>query len=699
MSKLVVSTIAIVLAIGCGRSSSTPPPATRTVSVADTTNGDVVADPYRWLEDQQSAEVTAWAQAQTAFADSIVGNSARRQAMAARLTALSAPTASGPRKVGTWEYFTLRREGDEVAAIWRRPAPKEPTIIDPKGAYELVLDPRKIREDGTTSVSIDGFSADGKLMLYSVRDGGPDEVTVKVRDLAKSADLPDSLPWALYASVEFDKNATGIYYVHRSRETGPRFKYHRLGTAVAKDTVLFGDGLKPSAFLSVATVKDGALRIYTVGHGWARNDVYVQDIAKGAAPAAIAKDLAAHFAPQFVSGRILMRTDLDAPKGRIVSLDPSHPEQAEWKTVIPEGADVIDAFSVIDGKLYLTYIHDVAHRVKAFTMDGAAAGEIAVPPFSSVTLRGNGKGKALLTVTSFQQPSVTYRVDLATGERTIYEKSAVPFDSASVVVEQLWYPTKDGKRAPMYVMHKPGMRRTGDHPTLLTGYGGFALSLLPRFDAVSAVWVEQGGIAVQATLRGGNEYGEAWHKDGMLLNKQHVFDDFQSAMQALADSGFTKPARLAIRGTSNGGLLMGSAITQRPDLFRAAFVGRPDLDVLRFPSFSTANNAPALLEYGDASNADEYAAIRKFSPYQNVKQGTKYPAVMLMQGQFDTRVPPWGARKFTAAMQAATTSGFPVILFYDMRSGHAGGTTASSNIATNSRQLDFLLRMVGDPAR
>ena len=273
MSKLVVSTIAIGLAIGCGRSSSTPPPATRTVSVADTTNGDVVADPYRWLEDQRSAEVTAWAQAQTAFADSIVGNSARRQAMAARFTALSAPTASGPRKVGTWEYFTLRREGDEVAAIWRRPAPKEPTIIDPKGAYELVLDPRKIREDGTTSVSIDGFSADGKLMLYSVRDGGPDEVTVKVRDLAKSADLPDSLPWALYASVEFDKNATGIYYVHRSRETGPRFKYHRLGTAVAKDTVLFGDGLKPSAFLSVATVKDGALRIYTVGHGWARNDV------------------------------------------------------------------------------------------------------------------------------------------------------------------------------------------------------------------------------------------------------------------------------------------------------------------------------------------------------------------------------------------------------------------------------------------
>ncbi|MBI3567786.1 MAG: S9 family peptidase [Gemmatimonadetes bacterium] len=596
-------------------------------------------------------------------------------------------------------YFTLRREGDEVASIWRRPAPKEPTVIDPKGTYELVLDPRIIRADGTTSVSIDGFSTDGTRMLYSVRDGGPDEVTVKVRDLAKRADLPDSLPWALYASVEFDKNATGIYYVHRSRQTGPRFTYHRLGTDVAKDTVLFGDGLKPTAFLSVATVKDGALRIYTVGHGWARNDVYVQDVAKGGAPAVIAKDVAAHFAPQFVSGRILMRTDLDAPKGRIVSVDPSHPEQAQWKTIIPEGEDVIDAFSEIDGKLYVTYIHDVAHRVRAFATDGTAAGEIAVPPFSSVTLRGAGKGKALLTVTSFKQPPVTYRVDLATGERTIYEKSDVPFDSASVVVEQVWYPTKDGMRAPMYVMHKPGLRRTGDHPTLLTGYGGFALSLLPRFDALSAVWVEQGGVAVQATLRGGNEYGETWHKDGMLLNKQHVFDDFQSAMQALSDSGFTKPARLAIRGTSNGGLLMGSAITQRPDLFRAAFVGRPDLDILRFPWFPTANNAPALLEYGDASKPDEYAAIRKFSPYQNVTKGTKYPAVMLMQGQCDTRVPPWAARKFTAAMQAATTSGLPVILFYDMRSGHAGGTTASGNIATNSRQLDFLLRMVGDSAR
>lgn len=687
---------ALALVLTACRKEAPPPPATRTDIVADTLHGTVVPDPYRWLENQSSDEVRAWIDAQAAYADSMVGTPAERSGLATRLRALmDVPNAGAPRKAGEWEYFTLRQPGDEVAAIYRRPAPKEPTPVDPTGTYEKILDPAALRPDGTTSVEMQGFSPDGKLMLYAVRDGGPDEVTVRVRDLAAGADLPDSLPWALYASLNFDKGAKGIFYVHRSREIGPRFKYHKLGTDVAKDMVLFGDGYAPTAFLNATLVDGGRLRLFTVGHGWARNDVFVQDMSRGGRIISIAKDIPAHFAPQFIDGTLWMRTDLDAPKGRLVTVDLATPAPPAWKTVIPETDDVLDAFSVIDGKLYVSYVHDAASRIAIFSVDGKREGELALPPHASASIRRHTKGKALLTVNSFTQPAITYSFDLPMGARQVWEKSEIPFDSTGIEVRQVWYPTKDGKRAPMFVMYKRDLKLDGRAPAMLTGYGGFALNLLPRFDARAALWVEHGGVFAQATLRGGNEYGEAWHKDGMLANKPNVFNDFIAAAQALVDSGFTRPERLAIRGSSNGGLLMGAAVTMRPDLFRVAYIGNPDLDILRFPWFPTANNAPALLEYGDASKPEEAKVIATFSPYQNVKPATKYPAMLIATGQWDTRVPPWAARKFAARVQASTTSGLPVILYNDMRQGHAGGRGTSANIELAAKDLAFLLRMVG----
>lgn len=659
-------------------------------------NGTVVPDPYKWLEDQSSDEVHKWIDAQKAYADSIVGSSAQRAELAKRLRALmDVPNVGAPRKAGDWEYFSLRKPGDEVAAIYRRKPVDKPAPIDPAGTYEKVLDPIALRPDGTTSIDVQGFSTDGKLMLYSIRDGGPDETSVHVRDLVKNADLPDSLPWALYASVSFDKDAKGIYYVHRSREIGPRFKYHRLGTDVAKDTVLFGDGYAPTAFLNVSLIDGGKMRLYTIGHGWARNEVFVQDMARGGKMITVAKDIPAHFSPQIIEGKMWMRTDLDAPKGRLVTVDLASPAPSAWKTVIPESDDVLDSFNIIDGKLYVTYVHDVANRISIHTLDGRREGELALPKFSSANIRGNGKGKGFLTINSFTQPTITYSVDLPMGKREVWEKSTTPFDTTGIEVQQIWYPTLDGKKAPMYVMFKRGLKRDGSAPAMLTGYGGFALNLLPRFDARAAVWVEHGGVFAQATLRGGNEFGEAWHKDGMLANKPNVFNDFIAAGQALVDSGFTKPERLAIRGTSNGGLLMGAAVTKRPDLFRVAYIGNPDLDILRFPWFPTANNAPALLEYGDASKPDEEKVIASFSPYQNVKPNTKYPAMFIATGQNDTRVPPWAARKFAARVQASTTSGLPVILYNDMRQGHAGGRGMSANVELAAKDMDFMLRMVG----
>ncbi len=691
-----LSAVLLSTALACARAPYPPPPPTRRVAVVDTLHGVTFPDPYRWLEDQQGDEVRAWIAAQNAYADSIIGDTPSRRQIAARLRELrGGPNVGAPRKAGAWEYFTLRRAGEEVAAIYRRRPPAQPTPVNPKAQYQKIVDPLSLSADGTTSVGIEGFSPDGRLMLYSVRDGGPDEISVRVRDLAKDADLPDSLPWALYGSISFDPDGRGFYYVHRSRQIGPRLKQHRLGTDVARDSVLFGEGYGPTAFLNVSFPEKGRWWVYTVGHGWARNEVFLQDMAHGGTMIPVAKDVPAHFSPQFMDGKLWMRTDLDAPKGRVVVVDPLQPARESWKEIIPQGDDVLDGFTQIGDKLYVTYVHDVSNRIRVFTMDGNPAGAVALPEHVAASIRGGGRGKALLTITSLTQPTITYQVDLATGARVVWDPVEVPFDSAGIAVRQVWYSSKDGTRAPMYLMYRRGRVPNGDTPTLLSGYGGFAVSLLPRFEAQIALWVERGGIFAQATLRGGNEFGEAWHRDGMLGNKQYVFDDFLAAAQWLVDSGYTKPSRLAIRGVSNGGLLMGAAITQRPDLFRAAFVGRPDLDMVRFYQFRTANNMPALLEYGDASNAQQFEAIRKFSPYQQVRDGTRYPAVMFYAGYWDTRVPPWQARKMAARMQAASRSGLPVIFYQDPRSGHAGGRPWSQGVDDAAREMEFLLRMVG----
>lgn len=671
-------------------------PATRISLVIDTIHGVAVEDPYRWLESQTSPEVLAWIEAQNRYAASVLGPpTPARAELTARLRALmDVPSSSAPRRAGDHEYFTLRRRGEEVASIHRRRWSPNAGPVAPDSQYERVINPLEIRGDGTTSVGIEGFSRDGSLMMYSVRDGGPDEITVKIRDLNAGRDLPDSLPAALYGALSFAPHGRGFYYVHRSRIEGPRYRYHHLGTSPGSDSLLYGEGLPPTHFLGVSTAQEGRYRIYTIGHGWARGEVRVHDTRTGNI-VDVTRGLDAHFTAQVVDDELWMRTDLEAPRGRLVAVPLDRLQRDAWRTVLPEGEDVLDAFTLIEGKLYVTYLRNASHRIAVFSKDGQPAGDVAVPPHATASIRGAGSGTAELTIAAFTHPGVTYRIDLASGTRTVHEPSRVPFDTTSFEVAQHWYRSKDGTRAPMWVVQKRGHVRSRNTPALLSGYGGFALSLGPRFDPRAALWVERGGIYVQATLRGGNEFGEAWHKGGMLTNKQNVFDDFTSAAQFLVDSGFTSPERLAIRGGSNGGLLMGAAITQRPDLFRAAFVGVPDLDMVRFPWFVTHNNAPALLEYGDARNPEHFRAIIKHSPYQNVRNGVRYPAVMVQTGINDTRVPPWQARRFTARLQAATASGRPVIQVHDLRSGHAGGRPMSGNVRLAAQEMEFLLRQVG----
>ncbi len=694
-----VPMVVFLSACGSSEANHAPPPETRVEMVVDTIHGVAVPDPYRWLEDTYSASLPGWVEAQNAYAEEIVGNPPVRAWLETRLRELTdLDDVGSPRQAGDYEYFTLRRRGEEVAAIYRRPAPPEgdTTSIDPAGEYEKVLDPLDWSPDATTSLGILSFSPDGKLLLYSVRDGGPDEFAVRVRDLERGEDLPDRLPPALHSSVEFTGDGTGFYYTLRSRDpqVGTRIRRHRLGTDMATDVVLFGEGYGPSTYLDVTEAQDGRYLLFSVRHGWASSEMYIQD-GSGGPVRTIVNDADARFYEKVHEDQVYMRTNLGADNNRLMAVPLATPERSNWREVIPEAEDVMEDFTFIGDRIYVTYLHDVSSRIRVFEMDGTPAGEVEIPPLHGASIRGGGPGFALLTLSSFTSPSAVWRVDLETGERTIEEPPEVEWDGSGLEVSQVWRTSKDGTRAPMFLVHRSDIELNGQNPTLLTGYGGFYVARKPGFSTTAALWLEMGGVYALATLRGGSEYGESWHRDGMLENKQHVFDDFISAAEWLIENGYTGPKHLAIQGGSNGGLLVGAALTQRPELYRAVVCSNPDLDILRFPWHFDANSPPAMLEYGDATIPEHFEAIRKYSPVQNVREGTAYPAVFFSTGSLDTRVPPQGARKMAAHLQAVSTSGYPVILDYSFRSGHAGGRPVSDRIRLSAMQLTFLAEQLG----
>jgi prolyl oligopeptidase len=612
---------------------------------------------------------------------------------------LDIPDVGSRRKAGDHEYFTMRRAGEEMARLYRRPAPEEEDADEPSldGEYEVVLDPAQFDPSYRVPVSMMGFSLDGSLMMYSIRQGGADEFEVRIRNVESGEDLPDRLPNALYGSVKFDEDGEGFTYIHRSREVRPRIRHHVLGTDPNQDELIWGEGIGPTAFISMNEVADGRYRIFGAQHGWARNDLYLQDLEGDGGIHAVVEGVSAHFQARYHEGKLYIRTDMDAPMYRLMVADPASPEPENWEILLPESEDVLQSYTFIDDKIYATYLHNVGDRIVVFEMDGTRVGEVGVPEGHSASISGNGPDSASLTLRGHLLPNTTYSVDLETGDREVEEASAIPFDSDGLVVEQVWYTSADGTRAPMYVTHREGIELDGSHPTILNGYGGFNSSIKPGFSTTAAVWLEMGGVYAVATLRGGSEFGEQWHQGGMLTNKENVFDDFIGAAEYLIEAGFTSADRLGISGGSNGGLLVASAMTKRPDLFRAVLCTYPDLDMVRFYTFTETNNMPALLEYGDASNPEHFEAIRQYSPYQAVRDGVEYPAVMLATGDLDTRVPPLQARRMTARLQAASSSGLPVILWYDDMGGHAAGRgrPMSLRVEDSARQITFLAQQLG----
>jgi len=664
-----------------------PPPPTRRDDVVDVLHGVRIPDPYRWLEDQHSPETRAWIDAENAYSRPILDSLSGRQQLKQNVAALMKVDTTGLPRLRHGRYFFMRRLADQ-----------DLFTIDLRqgltGKDEILVDPAPLSPDRSTSVQLEDVSDDGTLLAYGVRKGGQDEVSVHLLNVETRTDLADVLPNARYESVSIKPDKTGMYY-SRHTSAGPRVYYHPLGTDPSQDAEIFGKGYDAGKGIGADVSEDGRYLILHVIYGSSadKTEIYVQDLARQGAIRPLVNDIDARFFGQIAGNELFIQTNWKAPKNRIVALDLDHPERERWREIVPESDAVIDSFNAAGGKLIVEYTQDATSRLKVFNADGRNAHAIALPSVSTVAgITGQWKnGEAFFQFDSFLVPPTIYRYEVASGQQQVWSRTQVPIDSSRFQVDQVWYESKDKTRVPMFLVHKKDLERNGSNPALLTGYGGFNLNMTPYFSPEAAVWAENGGVFALPNLRGGGEFGEKWHQAGMLSHKQTVFDDFLAAAEWLIQNKYTSPAKLSITGGSNGGLLVGAALTQRPDLFRAVVCRYPLLDMLRYQDFLVARFW--VPEYGSAEDPEQFKYIYAYSPYQHVKEGASYPAVLMVSGDGDTRVDPLHARKMTAMLQWATSNSSAersVLLDYDTKSGHSGGRPVPKQIDELTDELAFL---------
>jgi prolyl oligopeptidase len=659
------------------------PPKTRTDNVKEVLHGVEIMDPYRWLEDQNSPETRAWINAENEYTQSILGKVPGRDRLKERLAELlKVDTVTAPRACSGRYFFTKRRASQDLSVIYVRQGLK--------GNDEVLVDPHPLSPDHTVSVSLLDVTKDGKLLAYGTRRGGEDEVAVTLLEVDSRKKLPDFLPRARYFGVQLKDDKSGFYYT-RFEKAGPRVYYHEMGKPPSSDQELFGKGYGPEKIINAVLSENQRHLLITVHHGSAarKTEIYHQDLSNGGAITPIVNDVEARFTGEFAGDRLFLDTNWEAPNGRILEVDPREPARDHWREIIPTGKAVIQGFSLVGGRLFINYLEDVVSRVKVFEPDGKHLRDISFGVLGTVgAVSGRWHGdEAFFSFNSFYVPPTIYHYEVAGGAQDVWDRQQVPINTDNFTAEQVWYESKDGTRVPMFLVHQKDVKRDGTNPTLLTGYGGFNLSRTPAFSPLAVLWVERGGVFALPNLRGGGEFGEAWHRAGMLEKKQNVFDDFIAAAGWLIANHYTQASKLAISGGSNGGLLVGAALTQRPDLFQAVVCSVPLLDMLRYDRFLVARFW--VPEYGSATDAKQFEYIRAYSPYQNVKPGTRYPAVLFISGDSDTRVAPLHARKMAALMQAAG-SDRPVLLHYDTKAGHSGGKPVTKMIDDMTDELSFL---------
>jgi prolyl oligopeptidase len=682
---------------GRGGIALPPPPAAEAVPVADDYFGTKIADSYRWLEDAKSPETRKFIDAENAYT--------QRYLKQARIRTQLLDDLGELERVSQWSlpigrtgsyYFTKRLAGEEQASIYIR---RGWTAKD-----ERLIDPAVLSRDPNTSVSLADVSRDGNLVAYRLREGGADETSIHLLNLKTKKTLEDELPSARYESVNFAPDGASIYYTRRDKP-GTLLFQHRLGTRRSEDKLIFGhefhgEELGPNDLFDADVTDDGRYLVVEIDRGVParRVDIAFRDLTKPNSYFEILVwGLDSRFETIYAKGAWYVKTDYQAPKGQILRADPGIMPDA-WKTIVPEGPDVIEEFSILGGKLYAERLKDVQSEIAAYTLDGKAAGKIDLGGIGSASeLEGRPSQRyAFFSFESFIQPPTLYRLDTVTGKREVFAQPKTPFDTSQYELKQVFFKSKDGTRVPMFIAGKKGLKQDGSERLLMTGYGGFNISETPSWNPAFAWWMEQGGWFAEPNLRGGGEYGESWHEQGMFEKKQNVFDDWFAAADYLIAGKYTSAVHFAISGRSNGGLLMGASITQRPEQFSAVWCGYPLLDMLRYQRFLVGSYWKT--EYGSSESEKQFFYLLKYSPYHNVKASAAYPAVMFFTGDNDTRVDPLHARKMTALLQAASTGGRPILLHYSLAGGHSTGVGVEQQIEDDADQLSFLWTETGQPA-
>ena len=679
------SIVATYLLVAC-QAAAPKPPETRRDNVIDTLHGVPIQDPYRWLEDQQSPATREWIERQREYTAQVLEQAPDDNDIRARLEELYRVDAVSAPMVRNGRYFSARRNADQDLAVLyvRRSA---------EGPDEELIDPHRMSPDGSLSVIYADVSADGSLAAYAVRRGGEDEVEFRFIDVDSGEHLDDVLEHGRYVNVSIDRDRTGVFY-DRQTPDGPRVFHHVFGEDSGTDRVVFGRGYTPDKIIFSELSSDGRYLLVTVSHGAAaiKNELYFRDNWAGNQMHLIVNDIDATFEGHIADGTLFVLTDWEAPNRRLFAGNLRQPTADSWTEIIPEGAATIETFAAVGGRLVVRRLEGVQPRLTVHEPDGFPVRDIELPGIGSVGNIAGGtweNDETFYVFSSIAQPPTVYRYRVSDGVQQTWAELRAPVDAAAFEIRQVTYSSADGTAVPMFIAHQAGIKLDGDNPTLLTGYGGLNVSLLPEFSRMAVVWMERGGVWAMPNLRGGGEFGEAWHHAGMLENKQNVFDDFIAAAEWLIANKYTRADRLAIMGGANGGLLVGAALTQRPDLFAAVVCSYPLLDMLRYHRFLVAGYW--VPEYGSAMDPVQFEYLAGYSPYHHVVSGTRYPAVMLVTGDSDTRVAPLHARKMTALLQAETGSSNPVVLLYNAAAGHSGGRPVSAAIAEITAELRFLL--------
>lgn len=673
-----------------------PPPSVQAIPVVDDYFGTKITDDYRWLEDANSTQTRAFLSAQNAYTALYLKQASIRPRLVEGLDNIEDVALwSMPIERGGNYFFMKRLAGEQQASIYLRRGWT--------GKDERLIDPAVLSRDPNTSVSLADVSRDGALLAYRVRNGGADQTSIRLFNVKTGKTLSDQLPSARYDGVRFAPDDAGFYYARNGKE-GTLLYLHRLGAPSGSDTLLLGhefrgETLGPDDLFATSVTEDGRYLVVQIDRGVParRVDILFRDLARPDAPfELLVWGVNSRFSAIRAKGSWFVRTDYQAPNGRILQAVPGLPP-GDWKTIVPEAPAVIDGFSIVGGKLYVKRLIDVKSETSIYTLGGKSAGKIAYNGIGTASpLIGLPSDRyGFFSFQSYIQPPTIYRLDTVTGARQIFAQPKIPFDPSQYELKQVFYRSKDGTRIPLFIAGKKGLRQDGTARLLMTGYGGFNISETPVWNPAWAWWIEQGGWFAVPNLRGGGEYGESWHQLGMFGKKQNVFDDWFAAAEYLIANKYTSPARFAIRGRSNGGLLMGVSITQRPDIFSAVWCGYPLLDMLRFQKFLVGSYWTT--EYGSSENENQFRYLLRYSPYQNVRAGTAYPAVMFFTGDNDTRVDPLHARKMTALLQSALSSRRPILLHYSVSGGHSAGVGVHQQIQDDADELAFLWTETAQP--